>query len=128
MLFRVARKGRPRRIGLKASFSSYGRWVDVAAPGKDIYSTFPNHSNVIGKTNYDFANGTSMATPHVAGLAALVWATPYGTNNANVRKQIEATADKISGTGKYWAFGRINALNATTVAGSYSSGTKLFNR
>ena len=105
----------------KASFSSYGKWVDVAAPGKDIYSTFPNHANVIGKTNYDFANGTSMSTPHVAGLAALVWGTSYGTDKTSVRRQIEATADKISGTGRYWTYGRINALKAVTTAGVYSS-------
>lgn len=105
----------------KASFSSYGRWVDVAAPGKEIYSTFPNHSNKIGKTNYDYANGTSMATPHVAGLAALVWGTTYGTDKASVRKQIEGTADKITGTGKYWTYGRINALKAVTTAGVYNS-------
>lgn len=99
----------------KASWSSYGRWVDVAAPGVSIYSTFPNHRYTINKSlNYDYASGTSMATPHVAGLAALVWATSYGTSNTNVRKQIENTADKISGTGKYWAYGRINALAAVT--------------
>lgn len=109
---------------LKASFSSYGKWVDVAAPGKDIYSTFPNHSNVIGKTNYDFASGTSMATPHVAGLAALVWATSYGTDKTSVRKQIEGTADKISGTGRYWTFGRINALKAVTELGVYGSASR----
>lgn len=106
---------------VRASFSSYGKWVDVAAPGKDIYSTFPNHSNKIGKTNYDFANGTSMATPHVAGLAALVWGTTYGTDKTNVRKQIEGTADRITGTGRYWTYGRINALKAVTTPGVYSN-------
>ncbi len=107
----------------KASWSSYGRWVDVAAPGVSIYSTFPNHRYTINKSlGYDYASGTSMATPHVAGLAALVWATPYGTSNSSVRKQIEATADKISGTGKYWAYGRINALAA--VGGVISSGSQ----
>lgn len=104
----------------KASWSSFGKWVDVAAPGVEIYSTFPNHSNKIGKTNYDYASGTSMATPHVAGLAALVWSTNYGTNNTNVRRQIEATADKITGTGKYWIYGRINTLNAVTSLGTYN--------
>lgn len=109
----------------KASWSSFGRWVDVAAPGVSIYSTFPNHRYTINKKlGYDYASGTSMATPHVAGLAALVWATSYGTNNSNVRRQIENTADKISGTGKYWAYGRINALAAVTGIINAGSRTK----
>ena len=56
--------------GLKSSFSNFGYWVDIAAPGGDydakgIYSTYPG-----GK--YGFMNGTSMACPHVSGVAALV--------------------------------------------------------
>lgn len=99
----------------KASWSSYGRWVDVAAPGVDIYSTFPNHPYVINKKlNYDYGSGTSMATPHVSGLAALVWSTSFGTSNANVRKRIESKADKISGSIMYWTYGRINALKAVS--------------
>jgi len=105
----------------KPSWSSFGKWVDVAAPGVEIYSTFPNHSNVLGKSNYDYSSGTSMATPHVAGLAALVWTTSYSGTNSNVRRQIEATADKISGTGKYWAYGRINALKAVSTLGVYKT-------
>ncbi len=108
----------------KPSWSSFGKWVDVAAPGVEIYSTFPNHTNTIGKTNYGYASGTSMAAPHVAGLAALVWSTSYGTNNTNVRRQIEATVDKITGTGKYWIYGRINALNAVTTLGTYTNKSK----
>jgi thermitase len=95
----------------KASFSTYGSWVDVAAPGVSIYSTLPNHSNSIG-TNYGSLSGTSMATPHVAGLAGIVWATGYGTSNNSVRSRIESTADAIAGTGTYWQYGRINAYKA----------------
>ncbi|MCJ7740309.1 S8 family peptidase [Candidatus Microgenomates bacterium] len=99
----------------KASWSSYGRWVDVAAPGVDIYSTFPNHPYTIGKKlGYDYGSGTSMATPHVSGLAALVWSSSFGTSNANVRKRIESKADKISGSIMYWTYGRINALKAVS--------------
>ena len=98
----------------KASWSSYSnRWVDVAAPGVSIYSSFPNHPYTINKKlGYDYASGTSMATPHVAGLAALLWSSNFGTTNTSVRNRIESTADKISGTGKYWIYGRINALAA----------------
>jgi thermitase len=96
----------------KASFSTYGTWVDVAAPGVNILSTLPNHKNRIGILNYGYLSGTSMATPHVAGLAGLVWATPYGTSNANVRSRIESTADPIAGSGTYWQYGRINGYKA----------------
>ncbi|MDQ0822325.1 thermitase [Arthrobacter sp. V4I6] len=104
----------------KASFSTYGKWVDVAAPGVNVYSTFPNHPFVLGTQNgrsqgYDIASGTSMASPIVAATAALVWSTPADTDtdNTSVRKKIESTADRIMpGTGTYWAHGRVNACKA----------------
>lgn len=96
----------------KASWSSYGSWVDVAAPGVGILSTLPNHTNKIGGLNYGSLSGTSMATPYVAGLAGLVWASSYGTSNTNVRNRIESTCDPIAGTGSYWQYGRINAYKA----------------
>ncbi len=98
----------------KASFSSYGaKWVDVAAPGQDIFSTFPNHSYTINKSlNYDFGSGTSMATPMTSATAALIWSTSYGTSASNVRSRLESTADKIAGTGIYWSAGRIDAASA----------------
>ncbi|MDP3934663.1 MAG: S8 family serine peptidase [Candidatus Giovannonibacteria bacterium] len=99
----------------KASFSSYGaKWVDVAAPGENIFSTFPNHPYAINKSlNYDYGSGTSMATPMTAAAAALIWSTPYGTSASAVRSRLETTADKISGTGTYWSAGRVNAFSAT---------------
>lgn len=97
----------------RASWSNYGRWVSLAAPGVDIYSTFPNHPYSIGKSfGYDFGSGTSMASPHVAGLAGLVWSSAYGSTNYSVRTRIESKADRIAGTGRYWKHGRINALKS----------------
>jgi thermitase len=99
----------------KASFSNYNdSWVDVAAPGENIYSTFPNHPYTIGTNygkslNYDYASGTSMATPMTAGTAALIWSTPYGTSASSVRNRLQQEADEISGTGSLWDYGRINA-------------------
>ena len=100
----------------KASFSTYGQsWVDVAAPGVNIYSTVPNHTNKLGSLNYANLSGTSMATPHVAGLAGLLFGI-NGLNNQQVRNFIEQHADKIAGTGNYWKWGRMNALNAVNAA------------
>ncbi|MDR7482928.1 MAG: S8 family serine peptidase [Armatimonadota bacterium] len=105
----------------KASFSNWDKtWVDVAAPGVAILSTMPNSpvyltTQYAYKQDYDALSGTSMATPFVAGLAGLRWtrwaATGCATNSC-IRNKIEATADRISGTGRYWAHGRINAYKA----------------
>ena len=102
----------------KASFSTYGAsWVDVAAPGVNVYSTFPNHTFVLGTQNnrsfgYDVGNGTSMSSPIVAATAALAWSSRADATNTSVRASIESTADKVSGTGTNWAHGRVNANNA----------------
>jgi len=101
----------------KAFFSNYGSWVNVAAPGDAIYSTMPTHAYVMQTQvslalNYDYLSGTSMATPIVSGVAALVWASPQGTSASNVVKRIVDTSDKITGTGQYWESGRVNAAKA----------------
>ncbi|MFD1394548.1 S8 family peptidase [Kroppenstedtia eburnea] len=87
----------------KSSFSTYGSWVDVAAPGSDIYSTYPT-------SRYASLSGTSMATPHVAGVAGLL--ASQGRSNSNIRAAIQNSADRISGTGSYWIHGRVNANSA----------------
>lgn len=67
-------------------FSSFGSRVDVVAPGKDIYSTVNG--------GYDGTyDGTSMASPHVTGLSALVWSTNPGLTAAQVKDIIVTTAD-----------------------------------
>ena len=104
----------------RAAFSSYGaKWVDVAAPGENIFSTFPNHTFTIGtkygrSQNYDFGSGTSMSTPMTSAAAALIWTTGYGTSASSVRSRLESTADRIPGTGTYWSAGRVNAASAVT--------------
>ncbi|MCL4338761.1 S8 family peptidase [Patescibacteria group bacterium] len=93
----------------RASFSNYGRWIAVAAPGVSIYSTLPDHPNAIGVENYGYLSGTSMASPHVAGLAGLLFGI-NGMTNTQAVNDIENGADYIPGTGFYWQYGRIDAL------------------
>ncbi len=95
----------------KASFSNYGSWVDVAAPGVGIYSTLPTTTNAFKQIGYGYGSGTSMATPFVAGLAGLLFSVG-SPNNTDVVKLIENNADKISGTGTNWIYGRINAYQS----------------
>ena len=101
----------------KASYSNYGSWVDVAAPGSEIVSTVidnPSTTTVVEK--YGRWNGTSMATPHVAGMAGLVWSkSGLCPDNLCVRAKIESSAaDRtvLSGTGPDWSKARISACGA----------------
>lgn len=85
----------------KASFSNYGYGTDVAAPGVGILST-----NYVG--GYSSFSGTSMASPHVAGLAALIWTTTHNTGNAGVVSRIFDTAKAEAKAGS--TYGRIDAF------------------
>ena len=91
----------------RASFSEHHPYVDVAAPGVGIYSTWRNGG-------YTWLDGTSMATPHVAGLAALLWSLDPSLTHDEVRDIIQSTADDLGASGKddYFGYGRINAWRA----------------
>jgi thermitase len=99
-----------------ASFSNRGAsWVDVAAPGAGIVSTLPTYGNGTGATDYGDLSGTSMATPIVSGIAALIWAQmPAGQANRDVEARILASAEPIAGTGNYWRYGLVDACRAVT--------------
>ena len=109
----------------KLSMSNYGSWVQVAAPGKDIYSTLPTHQNQLGSTNYAYLSGTSASAPMVAGVAALIWSSRFGTSNQAVVDRLYSTADKIAGTGTNWQHGLVNAEAAVGGSTSQIRGIKV---
>jgi len=93
--------------GAKSSFSNYGATsVDIGAPGSGIYSTLPGKSNT---STYGSYSGTSMATPHVTGGAALYAATHPGASAATVKAVIlNSAVPTASLLGKCVAGGRLN--------------------
>jgi subtilisin family serine protease/tetratricopeptide (TPR) repeat protein len=100
----------------KANFSNYGTEVTVCAPGVNIYSTIPNYYTTLfpSSLNYGSLSGTSMATPIISGVAGLVWSKFPHLSAAQVRKQIELSADDLGTPGHdiYYGYGRVNAYNA----------------
>ncbi|MDX1948830.1 MAG: S8 family serine peptidase [Pirellulaceae bacterium] len=94
-----------------ASFSNYGATsVDLAAPGVNIYSTVPKSAGAYGAKS-----GTSMATPHVAGAAALLWAANPSLTASEVKSLLLANTDSIADlnpTRKTLTGGRLNVDRA----------------
>ncbi|MDB9549798.1 S8 family serine peptidase, partial [Dolichospermum circinale] len=97
--------------GSLSSFSNYGLTsVDLGAPGSDIYSTTPNNT-------YSTYSGTSMATPHVAGAAALVWSQNPTWTAQQVKNTLMNTGDSIAAlAGKTVSGKRLNVFNALAAA------------
>jgi subtilisin family serine protease len=90
------------------SFSSQGPEVDIAAPGKDILSAYPTGLGPCAKRSarcYVSLSGTSMSTPHVAGLAALVKSAHAGWSAGEIRDRIQATAVDLGARGADPKFG-----------------------
>ncbi len=96
------------------SFSNYGSWVQVAAPGGAIFSTTPTYSATAGYSlNYATLSGTSMACPHVAGEAALIWSKSPFLTNADVKALIIDNTDPYTPySGRTIAGGRVNVYKA----------------
>ncbi len=94
-----------------AEVSNFGPQVDVAAPGESVKSTHNDGS-------YIFRTGTSMASPHVAGLAALLKSYAPQLSAFQIRSIIESTTDDLGVTGPdtLYGNGRINAWNALLAA------------
>jgi subtilisin family serine protease len=95
-----------------SSFSCFGaNSVDLAAPGSDILSSTPGNQ-------YASYSGTSMATPHVAGAAALLWAANPSYSYAEIKAKLMSSVDQLAGlSGKMISGGRLN-INIESAAGS----------
>lgn len=92
-----------------AWFSNYGRTsVDLGAPGVNIYSTVPT-----AQGRYARMSGTSMATPHAAGVAALVAAYSPGLTAAQIKQRLLDNTDRVPTlSGKTVSGGRLNAFKS----------------
>ncbi len=100
----------------RASFSNYNASVDIAAPGVDVISCTLSSSP---GGPYTTASGTSMAAPHVAGLAALIRSLHPDWTNTQIADQICRTADDLgpSGRDNYYGWGKINLARALGQSG-----------
>lgn len=93
--------------GAKSSFSNYGDYIDVAAPGASIASTYPG-------SQYAALSGTSMASPHVAALAGLIRSINPGLSNEEVMTIMRESAQDLGDAGRdnYFGYGQIDVVHA----------------
>jgi subtilisin family serine protease len=94
-----------------ASFSNYGNWIAISAPGASILTTVPGGG-------YAYWFGTSFSSPIVAGVAALSLAVNPALTNAELVTILEKSADDIGPPGydPSFGWGRVNAFNAVSAA------------
>lgn len=109
----VASTGNGGSNDQKSSFSNYGTWIDISAPGANIRSTVPTNT-------YAILSGTSMACPLVAGLAGLIHSINPNLTPAQIENCIESTAVNINSSNSNFTnllgAGRIDAQAATACA------------
>lgn len=94
------------RAGAKASYSNYGSGVDISAPGgqtstgtaNGIYSTLNSGTRTPSTESYAYYQGTSMAAPHIAGLAALMKSADAALTPARIESAIKANARALPGS------------------------------
>ena len=91
----------------RASFSNANSDVEIAAPGVSVLSTIP-------AGQYARLSGTSMATPHASGVAAVIWARNPGATAQQVRNLLDAAVDDLGPAGRdqSFGFGRVNLCKA----------------
>ena len=125
------------RSGGRAWYSNYGAVVDVAAPGGDtsvtangVLSTLNSGTTTPGSDTYEFYQGTSMATPHVAGVIALMLSRNGALTPDEVESRLKSSTRAFPATCNQCGTGIVNALtavNAATGGGGGGGGTELQN-
>ncbi|MEQ8924275.1 MAG: S8 family serine peptidase [Fulvivirga sp.] len=102
----------------KSYYSNFGSWVDIAAPGGETFTTTEGVLSTLPNNSYGFFQGTSMACPHVSGVAALI-VSEYGGSGLTpdqVRFRLTETVDDIDGANPGYVgqlgSGRMNAFAA----------------
>ncbi|HBE79881.1 MAG TPA: hypothetical protein DDW65_19195 [Firmicutes bacterium] len=108
------------RDGKRAVYSNFGSKLDVVAPGTDILSTFIGGA---GASAYTYYSGTSMATPFVSGVAALIKAVNHNFSPAAVTDILHRSSIDLGAPGfdKYYGFGLANADKAVLLASREST-------
>src|SRR3954471_2137062 len=93
----------------RASFSNANSDVEIAAPGVNVLSTYDSSNS-----SYTTLSGTSMATPHVAGVAALIWDRNTAATASSVRSKLDTSVDDLGAAGRdtSFGFGRVNLVKA----------------
>lgn len=124
----------------RATFSSTGVDVEIAAPGVDVYSAWNDNTPYYGTATcnnsvnecYKYGSGTSMASPHVAGAAALMIAAGMADHNGDgfvdnkdIRLVLQNTATDLGDSGRdiRYGYGLVNALLAVETAGLDTNNT-----
>ncbi|HEX2021763.1 MAG TPA: S8 family serine peptidase, partial [Candidatus Thermoplasmatota archaeon] len=109
----------------RASFSSCGDKVEVAAPGAGVVSTVPTSGYLADPSGYMNLSGTSMATPHVSGVAALLWHHNLSLTSADVRCILAQTADDLLDAAEAIANARcVPTLPSAPALGGYGADGK----
>ncbi len=111
------------RGGNRAYYSNYGSVIDVAAPGGEtqvssngVLSTLNTGTTTPGSDNYAFYQGTSMAAPHVAGIAALMYAVNPSITPDQVETDLKNTARSFPGSCSQCGSGIVDAAAAVQAA------------
>ena len=104
-----------------ASFSQYNSKVELAGPGVSVLSTVPL---AVKGTKYAYLNGTSMATPHVSAVAALVWSYYPTCTGAQIRTSLTKSAQDLGTAGRdtKYGFGLVQARAAYDRIRTYGCG------
>jgi len=104
------------RTGARASYSNFGAIVDLAAPGTGIYSTLNAGTTTPGADSFASYSGTSMATPHVAAVAALMLSVNSALTPADVESRLKSSARAFPASCSQCGSGLLDAAAAVAAA------------